>query len=200
MTQPNYDPTPADTPGPGADLELVHGALAGDRVATAGLVDRLRLIPRVLHCKNNRMGRPLSKEDLEDVSQEILSTIWRRLKSYHGGSPIEAWAYRFCSLTFMNALRKRRRQPVMSEYLAEFEVADPAQDPAQEEPLQASYLLERLSSDQERPIRMRIYDGLPFQKIADLLEVPLTTAKARYYRGLEALRQMLESAAEGGIS
>ena len=53
-------------------------------------------------------------------------------------------------------------------------------------------LLAILPQEQSDTIRLRHHSNLSFQEIADVMEVPLPTAKARYRYGLEKIRNGLK--------
>lgn len=50
-----------------------------------------------------------------------------------------------------------------------------------------------LPEEQRLVILMKEYQGLKFEEISQILEVPLSTAKSRMYLGLKTLRKMMES-------
>ena len=54
-----------------------------------------------------------------------------------------------------------------------------------------NHLLAILPEDQSEAIRLRHHSQLSFQEIADIMEIPLPTAKARYRYGIEKLRDIL---------
>ena len=57
------------------DRRLVAGTLAGDEDATAVFVERMKCVPRMLAVRNARMGAPLGRAELEDLSQDVLVSI-----------------------------------------------------------------------------------------------------------------------------
>ncbi len=94
----------------------------------------------------------------------------------------------------MNTVRKqRRRQPASTspEDLADQLVReDPGPDAAFEhERLRSA--LERLPESEARLIRLRYYEELTFEAIGRRLDVPPSTAKAAFYRGMTHLEELL---------
>jgi RNA polymerase sigma-70 factor (ECF subfamily) len=51
---------------------------------------------------------------------------------------------------------------------------------------------DRLPTEQREVILMKEYQGLRFHEIANVLGIPLSTAKSRMYLGLKALRKIME--------
>jgi len=177
-----------------ADLALVRAVLAGEAGPTGVLVERLRFIPCALRSLNRRLGQPLREEDLADLTQDTLALLWPRLEAYTGQAALESWIYGFCLNGLMNTVRKqRRRQPASTspEDLADELVReDPGPDAGFEhERLRSA--LERLPEGEARLIRLRYYDELTFEAIGRCLDVPPSTAKAAFYRGMKHLEELL---------
>jgi RNA polymerase sigma factor (sigma-70 family) len=175
------------------DLALVRSVLAGDRLALERFIYRMDCVPAILsHCNARRRGS-LSDEDLADLAQEVLTSVWERLPGYLGQGALESWVYPFCTQMFQNSVRSKRRRPLHSDIDAAAHLSDP--HPALGDLLATSDLihrhLERLEAIQASVIRARHFEALSFEEIARRLDVPLTTAKTHYRRGLDLLRSYL---------
>ena len=48
-----------------------------------------------------------------------------------------------------------------------------------------------LPADQRAVVHLRLWEGLTFEQIAALLEIPLNTAASRYRYGVDKLRERL---------
>ena len=68
--------------------------------------------------------------------------------------------------------------------------ADPALAVAERDRLARE--LDRLPMDQRMVVVLRFFLDLPMPEVADVLGIPLGTAKSRLHRGLGGLRQALE--------
>lgn len=174
-------------------MALVRSVLAGDRPALARFIDRMSCVPLILSHSNARSRGALADEDLADLSQEVLIAVWQRLPSYLGQGALESWVYPFCTQKYLNAVRSKRRRPLHSDIDDALHLSDPG--PALGDLLATSDLvqrhLERLEAIQASVIRARHFDALSFEEIAQRLDVPLTTAKTHYRRGLDLLRSYL---------
>jgi RNA polymerase sigma factor (sigma-70 family) len=60
-------------------------------------------------------------------------------------------------------------------------------------------LLNDLSLDHRAVIVLRFYLDLPVEEVAEILDIPLGTAKSRIHRGLGALRNLLATRSEAAI-
>jgi RNA polymerase sigma-70 factor, ECF subfamily len=183
------------------DLDLVARALAGDRSAEAVFVDRMRCIPAILGSLNRRRGRPLSDDDLLELSQDVFERLWTKLGDYRGEAALETWAYQFCVHTFANRarLKIRRGGHEKSSTDGVEPTAPPAEALAASDSILVRAALDVLPHEEQQVIRLRIYDDLGFDVIGTRLGISPNTAKTRYYRGLNRLETSLApKLGEGG--
>jgi RNA polymerase sigma factor (sigma-70 family) len=103
-------------------------------------------------------------------------------------------------LEHRNAMRRKVRQRQESGAIGEREeLGDVAARPAPGEEFDDVHeALKRIGRDAARIIRMKHFEERTFEEIGLLLSVSPNTAKARYYRGLEELRPLLDSGGGGG--
>ncbi len=157
----------------------------------------MRCVPRMLACRNRRLGRPLKAVELEDVAQETLVRILGKLDSYAGRSSLETWAYGFCYHELANYLRKRGRRLPLFPIENDEPAAEEASQEEQNEGARALQFLQRLPEREAEVVHLRFVDGLGFGEIATVLGVSVSTAKTHCYRGLTKLRLMLVAKKEG---
>ena len=144
--------------------------------------------------KNDRLGKPLGKDELEDVIQETLFSVWEKLGEYEGRGPLEAWAYRFAYLRLLARIRKLHNRPRLIEDVDDVVLepqAPPSPDAFRFEELYRG--LERVPSPDQDLIRSKVFDQRTFEELAVQYDVPASTVKARFYRALVKLRGMLDS-------
>lgn len=177
-----------------ADLALVQRALARDGRAVEQLVLRLGCVPAMLRVAHRRMNSPLTADELNEVDQDAVAALWGKLSSYEGRASLETWAFRFAQIELHKARDRRNRQRRVAlpgdELLREI-----AETAPQEPDVSAgvvSECIERLGSPTSDIVRLRHYEDFGFEDIARRLGLPLGTIKARYYRGLDRLRRLLE--------
>ena len=100
--------------------ELLKSARAGDQDAFEKLVEPYRR-ELLVHCYRI-LG---SFEDAEDISQEILLRVWKRLDSFEGRSSLRAWLYKIATNACLDALDSRRVRGLSKEV---YPRGDPAGD------------------------------------------------------------------------
>ncbi len=177
------------------DLALVKQVLAGEPACVDRLVERLQCVPAMIRARNRRWGQALRPDEVEDLIQDCLVVLWKKLGTFAGLSPLEHWAHRICSLEMMNALRARDRHSA-----AGTEVVESVPEPCQEELVatdrhRVGEGLQQLGPPAEDIIRLKHFEHLTFDEIARRTGTAVNTAKSHYYRGLRRLRQVLQGLA-----
>jgi RNA polymerase sigma factor (sigma-70 family) len=134
-------------------------------------------------------------DDAQDLVQEVLLRVRKGLETYRPGS-LEGWLSRITTNTFLDDVRRRRRRP--TDPLPENPdwVLPPAQ--AADEALAGGALpddvqsaLRGLPPDYRAAVVLCDVVGLPYQEIADALDVPVGTIRSRIHRGRAMLREVL---------
>ncbi len=190
------DPHDADQPspkqGPNFDLELVHSILEKRRERLVEFLDRLACIPRILHARNRAMGRPLDDSELDDVAQDSLSVVWRKLPKFEGRSSLETWTYRIVVFELMNAIRRRSRRRWQTEGgTALLDAQAPSVEPFED--YSDIYLaLDELRPEEASVIRTKHFDNQSFAEIAEKTNEAQSTIKTRYYTGMKRLQVLLQ--------
>ena len=135
-----------------------------------------------------RLGR---REEAQDVIQELYLKLHRQ--HLHEVSNARCYLYRALSNSCTQLLRERRRieyvdvtslRDLQAEYIA----------PTKYEQEQAliARLLAAIPDEQSEVIRLHLHGECTFTEIAEILDIPLATAKSRYRYGIEHLRQELQ--------
>lgn len=138
-----------------------------------------------------------SHELAEDVSQDALLKAWQALPTFRSDSPLKNWLLRITHNTAISALRKRRdvhidpmempESPSPAHLSVEARVQDRVSIDAFEDALQE---LDELSRS---VVVLREVEGMSYEEISQVLEVPLPTVKTRLLRA----RRLLATALEG---
>jgi RNA polymerase sigma-70 factor, ECF subfamily len=157
---------------------LVLRAQSGDRDAFDAL---LRGVAPALQRYVSRVTGDAALAD--DVVQETLIAIVRKLTWLSDPSLFRAWAFRIASRIAFRQLRKRRvEDPLEDIPFEEREI-----DPWQRERLLAS--LERLSPASRAVVTLHYLEEMPLSEVAAVLDLSLGTVKSRLSYGLAQLRK-----------
>lgn len=147
------------------------------------------------------LGLTRRHHDAEEVAQETFVRAYRALQGWDTGRIRELRARPWLAAIALNQVRNRARTARRRPATSSLEVApDPAAgpDPADvaERLGEAGVWAQRLAAlpaAQADAVVLRHVWGLPYAELADALDVPPGTAKARVHRGLAALREMVEA-------
>lgn len=178
------------------DLRFVRAVLAGEREARERFVDRLACVPGILRAKSRRMALTLDEAELEELVQLALAAIWSKLPRFEGQSALETWAFGFC----VNELLKWRERRGGGRWLVPLESL--AEEPAAKErgvdgDVEAlERALDELGPPATPIIVLKHFEDLTFEEIGARLGISPNTAKTRYYRGFERLRELLRASWE----
>jgi RNA polymerase sigma-70 factor, ECF subfamily len=126
----------ASTTSSPAEQELLEAAQKGNEAAFAELIEPYRGELQA-HCYR-MLG---SIHDAEDALQEALLRAWRGLKRFEGRSSLRSWLYTIATNTCLNAIGKRPKRVLPTEYPP----ADPSEGPG--EPLIESVWVEPLADE-----------------------------------------------------
>ncbi len=152
-----------------------------------------RLFPFVL-----RMTQ--SRDATEDVLQETLLTMLRRLRSLRDGRRFWPWIYRIAWSKVQDRLRDRQRRRLQASALRcrtsteDFlsGTNDPLESQVRAETLQRiSVAIARLSRRQQDILQLRCYDDLPYTEIAARTRTSPDKVRIRFHRAKESLKAQL---------
>jgi RNA polymerase sigma-70 factor, ECF subfamily len=175
--------------GPVPDERLVELAAHGDHDAFTALArerfDRLYGIARMT-VRDHGMA--------EDAVQNALVRIWRDLPTLREHARFDAWSYRLVVNACRDELRRRRRWTASVTPLPDDH--DPA-DVDATDAIAGRDELERafdtLSADHRAVLALHHQVGLSVEEVADVLDIPVGTAKSRLHYGARALRAALDA-------
>jgi RNA polymerase sigma-70 factor (ECF subfamily) len=169
------------------DETLVAAAIGGDGLAFGDLVSRHR--QAALRVAAGIVG----SNQAEDVVQDALLLAHRALASLKDRTKFSRWLMAITRWRALRALRQERRHAFghvpLDESVLET-LSDLASAPRQTD-AETALLTAALASippEYAEVIRYHFLHDLPHQKIAEFLDVPLSTVKWRCYRGKEILR------------
>jgi len=108
------------------ETAYLNAARAGDQEAFAQLVDPYRT-QLLVHCYRI-LG---SFEDAEDMLQETLVRVWKRLDSFEGRSSLRAWLYKIATNASLDALDSRHVRGLPKELYGRGDPTQPLPAPVQ---------------------------------------------------------------------
>lgn len=186
-------PAPTDIPSPrrattptAADLAaLVRGAQASDEEAMHRLL--LAVMPRV----RNGVRYLMRGDGIDDMVQDVLETLLRRIDSYRGEGRFEAWVD---GVTLRVVIGRSRKRQTEARRRAEVEVEDVAwlrQGERYATSRQLARALDQLPDDQRQALVMHHVFGWTAPEVAEAQQVGRETVRSRLRVGMGQLRALL---------
>jgi RNA polymerase sigma-70 factor, ECF subfamily len=131
----------------------------------------------------------------EDISQEVMLTVWRKAESYDPAkAAVGTWIFTIARNLRIDALRRERRpqldpdDPLLSP--APAPMPDREIDTNRERE-QVRSALQTLPDDQAKVVTMAFYDGKSHGEIAAELSIPLGTVKSRLRLAFRRVRGLV---------
>lgn len=144
-----------------------------------------------------------SRDAAEELFQETWIRVLERGHQYNQKWKFESWLFTIARNLVID--RQRRRAPQYVDLLTGFDEAEnrpeldsPRHSSAfdslaqREEGERIHAALARLPATFREVLALRFQEDLKLEEIAVVVAAPLPTVKSRLYRGLEAMRQLLE--------
>lgn len=120
-----------------------------------------------------------TKEDKQDVFQEIMLQAWQSYKNYRGDAAFRTWLYRVSLNTVLNHLNKKQRKI----NTIDFDYKDPIGDSQGiKEDHELLYFLIKQLNEMDRTIMTLHLDGYKNIEIADMLGINQNHVNVKVYR------------------
>lgn len=193
---------------PSLERQLIGRMQAGDSSAVAELASTYG--PRI-HQLAFRYVK--NWEDAEEVTQDVLMKVYRKIDAFRGDAALSSWIYRITFNTAMSRLRSSRGSRQSEVQPLEHSGGDNP-SPLTHEPADWSALaddqvlrgemrrrligaLRHLPAVYRAPVLLRDIQGLSTEEASLVLRVKPQTLKSRLHRGRLILRQHLSDFAGG---
>ena len=196
---------------PTADQELLARLKSGDDLALADLSDAYSSKIYQLAFRYLR-----NKEDAEEITQDVLFKVYRKVDAFRGDAQLSSWIYRITFNAAMSRLRTARYQRAQAEDRRAAAAVDedgvmPSRTPdvadwsdMADERVLRSQLRQRvfrailaLPAIYRAPVMLRDIQGMSTEEASAMLKVKDQTLKSRLHRGRLNLRKQLADFAGG---
>lgn len=165
------------------DRALVRQAASGDPDAFRRLAESLQG-----EVYNLAWRMTFNREDAEDLSQEVLVTLFRNLPRYDPERPFAPWFRRVFTNVALNYRRKLRPVKMLPDDAADPKPNDPVNDDAEI----VETAMKDLPAEYRLVVSFKYFQGLEVDEIARSMKVPVGTVKTWLFRAREVLKQKLE--------
>ncbi len=133
-------------------------------------------------------------EDAEDQVQEVFIKAYSNIQSFDVSRSFNSWIYRIAHNEFINAIKKRGREP-LSFFDPDTLFPHPTDPHQADHEVQANELkamldscLNQLDPKYREPLVLYYYEELDYLEIAEIMRIPTSTVGVRLRRGKEHLQ------------
>jgi RNA polymerase sigma-70 factor (ECF subfamily) len=148
-----------------------------------------------------------SRDQAEDLVQETFLRAFRSWEKYTPGTQCKSWLFTICRNVFLRQReRGQRHDEIVSENVdrssGPFEVVNPVWVKAVKADPEGDFFdsivdevvlghIQDLPEDYKTAVILSDLEGLSYQEIADMMDVPVGTVKSRLFRGRRILQKVL---------
>jgi RNA polymerase sigma-70 factor, ECF subfamily len=155
-----------------SDPQLVERAQAGDERAFAELVDRYGgAVVSLCYAST------LNVAESEDLAQEVFVAAWRGLPRFRGASAFSTWLFALARNACIDQARRRAARPQLVDD------REPAADVVDQAPRETARAILAAAAELSLPLRqallLRDVQGLSYEEIARVQDVPVGTVRSR---------------------
>ena len=146
-------------------------------------------------------------ESHEEIFQEVFLNVLDSLPRFEGRSKLSTWIASIAVHTcykFIQKARKREQYVSFGDWLEI--VPEPGVPSNLQESLERNDLRRRLgrhlgelAPKYALPVSLFYMEGMTYQEIAEILDLPMGTVKSHLFRGLKELRKSIEGGEDGHL-
>ena len=136
----------------------------------------------------------LEKDNAEELTQEVLSTIWTKSYQYNSSkSAVSTWIFTIARNKKIDFLRKNSNIGFNEEDIREFLYEENRSDNIDANEIKdlVNKINKGLDNDQQNIIKMNFFENKSHKKIAEELEIPLGTVKSRIRHILTKMQRLI---------
>lgn len=137
---------------------------------------------------------------VEDLAQQTFINAWVARNDFQGKSSYRTWLYRIAvNITFTYLLREKHQVKVLNDDLNTFESSVTSKHYLYATPLHSVGAerdfdtlidkIQKLPKDMQQALVMFAIYGIPYEQIADTLNIPIGTVRSRIFRARAALME-----------
>ena len=176
------------------DNELITLVLKGDQQAYKVLVDRYQ---SYIYTLAYRLMQ--SREDAEEVAQDVFVKAYRSLADFKGGSKFSTWLYTIAHNTSITYLRKKKQKILAIDDEATFtqlenQESDFKANQVEDKSKKAmvNRAIEMLAPDDAQIITLFYKGDQSLDEIATVMGMETNTVKVRLFRARQKLKDKME--------
>lgn len=127
-----------------------------------------------------------NKEDALDVVQEVAYHSFKKIDTLNEPQFLKTWLIRIAINCAINTVNNNKKVIQLDPNFEEFHDLEDEDIPLS---LSIQDMIDSLEEDEKSVVLLRYYQDHTFKEIAEVLDIPLGTAKSILYRALNKLRK-----------
>jgi len=170
------------------------------RMVQAGKIESFGILVKRYQAKMLRYARRFlfNYHDIEDLVQEVFIKAYTNIQSFDASKKFSAWLYRIAHNEFINAIKKKGKEPmpffdldILLPRLASKDEADKKTN--QREICQMiEQCLDKLDFKYREPLILYYFEELTYREIADVLRIPVPTVGVRLKRAKKSIKSFCQ--------
>ncbi len=174
------------------DYELVRRFLSGDEQAFNKLAVRYQT--RIYWHARRMVG---SHDDADEIVQEVLMVMYRKLSSFNFQSSVYTWIYKITSTRSLNLINKNKLKRIISfnsDKYSDSSFSDNviANFEQKEKFNKMENYLQKLPLKQREVFILRNFDDLSYQEISEITGKSVGALKANYFHAFKKIKDHME--------
>lgn len=179
---------------------LIEGINQGDKASFRILVETYQQM-----VVNTCLGIVHNQSDAEDLAQDVFLEIFRKAASFRGEAKLSTWLYRIATNRSLNFIRNNKRKKFFHSIEEAFtggrnrnhEITENSGDQPDHSithEQRAGILhraIDQLPEKQRVAFTLNKYEELPYQQIAEIMEVSLSSVESLIHRAKKNLQEQL---------
>ncbi|MFC2088293.1 RNA polymerase sigma factor [Calditrichota bacterium] len=182
------------------DSELIQSAKSGDEKALEELISKYKI---AVYNLVYRMVR--DKQEAEDLTQETFIKTFKSLPSFNEEYAFSTWIFKIATNNCIDFFRKRKLKTYSIDKPIQYKTSEIQQDHpdpdldaekqilAEERSILIKEAINSLPEKYHQAIMLRHAEERSYEEIAEMLDLPLGTVKARIFRAREMLNKALKA-------
>lgn len=137
-----------------------------------------------------------SRDDVQDLAQEIFIKVWRNAAKFKGKSKFSTWLYRIVVNHCINYRRRRRQGHISLDELAEkgrtpesLQVRDDWEERNRAKNVRKA--VDELPDRQRMALVLSHFEGRSYKEIAEIMKISVSSVESLIFRARSNLKQKL---------
>jgi RNA polymerase sigma-70 factor, ECF subfamily len=168
--------------------DLFSESISGDSAAFSKLSGIVRQIAYSYFLSKHRQGKIQNTDDVDDLANNVYLSF---AEQYHKIDNLEFWLRRVLFLSFVSWYKKNKSKRTIDIEEAYYLKASGSEPGVNIDAQKIISLLDNLSEDKQKIIKMRFYEDMKFSEIAETLEKSEDAVKKMFYRTIEELKTLI---------